>query len=82
MHNGAFNSCYKMESIELFEVGDDIAELSVMRRNPVAGDLYQLAFNNIARGALYFRSDSEAIAWAKQVLNDECKLHALFNYGE
>lgn len=77
---GWWQTAYKRESIELFEVGDDIAELSVMRRDHVSGDLYELAFNNISRGALYFPSDEDAIEWANGVLADKTSMHALFNY--
>ena len=80
--DGIFFTSYKRESIELFEVGDDIAELTAIRRSRVAGDLYSVTLNNIMRGCIYFPSDEDAIEWAANLLKDKESLKSMFGISE
>ena len=80
--DGIFFTSYRRESIELFEVGDDIAELTAIRRSRVAGDLYSITLNNVMRGCIYFPSDEAAIEWAGSVLNDKASLKSMFGISE
>lgn len=78
--DGIFFTAYKRESVELFEVGNDMVELTAIRRDPVAGDLYDLTFNNVSRGGVYFPSDDAAIEWSEGVLADPATLKTMFGY--